>query len=201
MKTPMDSRKDLRKKLRAKRKALTPTQQQQAAHQLVKQLRSHPVFLRSRHISFYMADDGEMDLHLLMQAATAMCKQCYLPVLHPLKEGQLWFSAYREGDVLVKNRFGLQEPPVEKKQFPAWALDLVLLPLVGFDRKGNRLGMGGGFYDRTFAFIRTEYSRPKVPVLMGVAHQCQEVESLGCESWDIPLDFVATDQQLLDFRP
>jgi len=197
MKTLMDSRKDLRKTLRAKRRVLTPTQQKTAAQQLVKHLRSHPVFLRSQHISFYMADDGEMDLRLLMQAATAMGKQCYLPVLHPLKEGLLWFSAYREGDVLVKNRFGLQEPPVEKKPFPAWALDLVLMPLVGFDRKGNRLGMGGGFYDRTFAFIRTKNSRPKAPVLIGIAHHCQEVETLGCESWDVPLNYVVTDQEII----
>ncbi len=192
----LDLRKETRKKLRAIRRALTPSQQQQAAQQLVQRLRSHPVFLRSRHISFYMADDGEMDLHLLMQAATAMGKQCYLPVLHPLKEGRLWFSAYREGDVLVKNRFGLQEPPVEKKQFPAWALDLVLMPLVGFDRNGNRLGMGGGFYDRTFAFKQAA-SRPKTPVLMGVAHHCQEVESLKGETWDVGLDYITTDKEII----
>jgi 5-formyltetrahydrofolate cyclo-ligase len=201
MKTLMDSRnldlrKDLRKTLRAKRKALTPSQQQQAAQQLVQRLRSHPVFLRSQHISFYMADDGEMNLRLLMQAVVAMGKQCYLPVLHPLKEGELWFSAYCEGDVLVKNRFGLEEPPVDKKHFPAWALDLVLMPLVGFDRLGNRLGMGGGFYDRTFAFVKNT-SRPKVPVLMGIAHSCQEVESLKSESWDVTLDYIATDREVI----
>lgn len=192
----MDSRKDLRRILRARRRALTPIQQQQAAQQLVKQLRSHPVFLRSQHIAFYLAGDGEMDLNPLMKAAASMNKQCYLPVLHPMKEGQMWFSAYREGDVLVKNRFGLEEPPVEKKHFPAWALDLVLMPLVGFDRFGNRLGMGGGFYDRTFAFTKNA-SRTKAPVLMGVGHQCQEVESISGESWDVLADYIATDKEII----
>lgn len=195
-----DLRKEMRKTLRAKRKTLTPAQQKTAAQQLVKNLRSHPIFLHNQHIAFYKANDGEMDLHLLMQAATSMGKRCYLPVLHPLKEGEMWFSAYCEGDVLVKNRFGLEEPPADKKHFPAWALDLVLMPLVGFDRRGNRLGMGGGFYDRTFAFVKNT-SRPKIPVLMGVAHQCQEVESLNRESWDISLDYIATDREVLDLRP
>lgn len=196
-----DFRKEMRKVLRAKRKALTPAQQKSAAQQLVKHLRSHPVFLHNQHIAFYRANDGEMDLHPLMQAATAMGKQCYLPVLHPMKEGQMWFSAYREGDVLVKNRFGMEEPPVDKKHFPAWALDLVLMPLVGFDRNGNRLGMGGGFYDRTFAFTQQKNaSRPKVPVLMGIAHSCQEAEALDHQSWDVLLDFVATDREVLDLQ-
>jgi 5-formyltetrahydrofolate cyclo-ligase len=191
-----DFRKEMRKILRAKRKALTFTQQKSAAQQLVKRLCVHPVFLRSQHIAFYMAGDGEIDPRLLMQTAGVMGKQCYLPVLHPLKEGQLWFSAYREGDVLVKNRFGLEEPPMEKKRFPAWALDLVLMPLVGFDRQGNRLGMGGGFYDRTFAF-KKNISRPKTPVLMGVAHHCQEVESLDRESWDVVADYIVTDKEII----
>lgn len=190
-------RKQLRKQLRVKRRALTPSQQQQAAQQVVKKLRAHPVFLRSKHISLYIADDGEIDMHYVIRAAEEMGKWCYLPILHPLKKNTLWFGRYCSGDALLANRFGLAEPYSDVKIFPAWALDLVLMPLVGFDRKGNRLGMGGGFYDRTFSFKSKFTERARCPVLMGVAHQCQEVTELQGESWDVVLDYIATDKEII----
>ncbi len=193
-----DPRRLLRQQLRNRRRALSRAQQWFAAKVLVKHLRSHPVFLRSQRISFYMADDGEIDPVLLMKMAEHMGKQCYLPVLHPLQPGMLWFSPYREGDSLIQNRFGLAEPAAGNKIIPSWTLDLVLMPLVGFDDQGHRLGMGGGFYDRTFAFKQNSVSRPKTPVLMGLAHHCQKVEALTCESWDIPLDYIVTDQAVVD---
>jgi 5-formyltetrahydrofolate cyclo-ligase len=201
-KSVSDMRKDLRKNLRARRRALNPSQQKQAAQQLLRKLRAHPIFLRSKHIAFYMADDGEICLHYLMIAAEKMGKHCYLPILHPLKQNRLWFGLYRKGDTLFANRFGLAEPCAAKSRTPAWALDLVLMPLVGFDRYGNRLGMGGGFYDRTFSFRKTTSEnsrtvRPKYPVLMGVAHHCQEVTGLTGESWDITLDYIATDKEIV----
>jgi 5-formyltetrahydrofolate cyclo-ligase len=197
-----DMRKELRKQLRAKRRIFNPSQQKQAAQQLVKKLRTHPIFLRSKHIAFYMADDGEISLHYLIIAAEKMGKHCYLPILHPFKKNKLWFGLYRSGDRLLANRFGLPEPGPEKSHHPVWALDLVLMPLVGFDRKGNRLGMGGGFYDRTFAFKKTTDKnnnalRSKCPVLMGVAHHCQEVSGLVRESWDVAMDYVVTDKEII----
>ena len=199
-----DDRKQLRKQLRSKRRALTPSQQQKAAQRLVKHLRAHPVFLRSQHIALYMADDGEIDLQPLLRVAQRMGKQCYLPVLHPLKRNTLWFGRYRCGDVLLANRFGLAEP-MNKKILPAWALDLVLMPLVGFDQQGNRLGMGGGFYDRTFSFKQKtkngeSSNRPKCPALMGVAHSCQELPSLAGEAWDVQLDCIVTDQKIITVK-
>jgi len=194
-----DVRKPLRKQLRIQRRSLSPSQQKHASQQLLKRLRTHPVFLRSKHIALYMADDGEIDLQLVMQAVQKMSKQCYLPILHPLKHNALWFGRYTQGDSLLANRFGLAEPSVDKQIFPAWALDLVLMPLVGFDRRGNRLGMGGGFYDRTFSFKQLLY-KPKRPALMGVAHQCQEVSELTSESWDVQLDFVVTDKEIITIK-
>lgn len=193
-----DLRKEMRRNLRAKRRALTPTQQRFAAQQLVKHLRSHPLFLRSQHVAFHMAADGELGLGPLLQAAQSMGKCCYLPVLHPLKQNALWFCHYRDGDVLVNNRFGLAEPLPTARRIPPRMLDLVLMPLVGFDRSGNRLGMGGGFYDRTFAFKQDATRRTRLPVLMGIAHSCQEVESLSGASWDVPMDFVATECEVLE---
>lgn len=196
-----DVRKQLRKQLRIRRRTLNPSQQKQAAQQLARKLRTHPAFLRSKNIAFYIADDGEISLQYLMAAAEKMGKHCYLPVLHPFKQNKLWFGRYQSGDILSANRFGLAEPGADKPHCPAWALDLVLMPLVGFDRKGNRLGMGGGFYDRTFSFKKSvsENScvRPKCPVLIGVAHHCQEAAGLIGESWDIAMDYIVTDKETI----
>ena len=192
------TRKSLRRELRAKRRALTRAQQRRASEQLVRRLAIHPVFLRSQYISFYMAEDGEIDVQLVMMAAERMGKTCYLPVLHPLGNKTLWFTRYRPGDHLRKNYFDLAEPTIDKKRIAPWALDLVLMPLVGFDRRGNRLGMGGGFYDRTFGFRnRTARVKPRSPVLMGIAHQCQEVAGLTREAWDVALDYIATDGEVI----
>jgi len=191
-------RKSLRRDLRARRRALTRAQQRQAAEQLARQLASHPVFLRSQHISFYLADDSEIDMQMLMSLAQHMGKRCYLPVLHPLRHNHLWFAHYNNGDRLRQNGYGLAEPANPEKRIAPWALDLVLMPLVGFDRNGNRLGMGGGFYDRTFGFRnRTPRVKPRSPVLMGVAHHCQESEGLSSEAWDVRLDYIATDREII----
>jgi len=192
------TRKTLRRELRAKRRVLTRAQQHRASEQLLQKLASHPIFLRSQHISFYMAEDGEIDVQLVMMAAQRMGKTCYLPVLHPLGHKTLWFTHYRSGDHLRKNYFNLAEPTIDKKRIAPWALDLVLMPLVGFDRSGNRLGMGGGFYDRTFGFRNhTPRVRPRSPVLMGIAHQCQETRDLTHEVWDVTLDYIATDREVI----
>jgi 5-formyltetrahydrofolate cyclo-ligase len=193
-----DSRKSLRKQLRTARRALSLAQQRRASEQVARRISSHPVFLRSQHIALYMAEDGEIDVQLLIRIAERMSKRCYLPVLHPLGHNHLWFARYKTGDYLRKNYFGLAEPTVDKTCLKPWALDLVLMPLVGFDRHGNRLGMGGGFYDRTFAFLNhTPRNKPHAPVLMGVAHQCQETTGLTREAWDVAFNYVATDKEII----
>jgi len=192
------SRTTLRKQLRTVRRALSRSQQRRASEQLTRLVSSHPVFLRSQHIALYMAEDGEIDVQLLIRIAEHMGKRCYLPVLHPLGHKQLWFARYKTGDHLRKNYFDLAEPTIDKTRLKPWALDLVLMPLVGFDRSGNRLGMGGGFYDRAFAFLNhTPHNKPRAPVLMGVAHQCQEITGLTREAWDVAFNYVATDKEMI----
>ena len=124
-----------------------------------------------------------------------MGKHCYLPVLHPSLECQLWFVEYTPTAVLKPNRFGIPEPDHRQAiRIAPNLLDIVLLPLVGFDRQGGRLGMGGGFYDRTFAFHKGKRNKP---YLLGMAHACQEVEALELADWDIPLFGVITDKELI----
>ena len=183
----------LRRQLRARRRALSPYQQRLAAERLTRQLVRLPGYSRVRSIALYWATDGEIDLHALMRRLQRDGKKVYLPVLQPRKIA-LWFRPWRTNSAMLANRFGIPEPTAGRRQ-PPWALDWVLLPLVGFDEAGGRLGMGGGFYDRTFA-ARGRW--PRQPRLIGVAHQCQQVDRIPLESWDIPLAAVVTDQQVLN---
>jgi len=196
-----DGRRQLRKQLRSQRRSLSAAQQEAAARALLKKLRTHPVFVRSHHLAFYMAEDGEIDPCHILKAAAKMGKRCYLPILHPFVFGKIWFARYTIGDPLVKNYFGLAEPLLRTRPFPPWGLDMVLLPLVGFDRRGQRLGMGGGFYDRTFGFIGPPLRRPRRPQLVGLAHHCQEVQGLTKAVWDVALDYIITDRESIQVSP
>ena len=190
-------RNELRRSLRQQRRALTPHQRREASAALDRRLGPHPLFLRSRHIAFYLPNDGEMDLSPLLHRALAMGKKCYLPVLSPLYHNRLWFAPYHDESELALNRFGIPEPIVNWAGMrPAWTLDLVLTPLVAFDAAGNRLGMGGGYYDRTLAYLTRRRHWHK-PHLLGTAYAFQQVESLPHEPWDVPLHGVVTETSLL----
>lgn len=186
----------LRKELRQRRRALTPAQQTQASALVLRHLLRFPAFMRGSRIALYIANDGEVDPAPIAQQLWHMGKQCYLPVLRPGAERELWFVEFTPNTQLIPNRFGIPEPDhgVAHK-LPTHLLDVVLMPLVGFDRKGSRLGMGGGFYDTTFAFKRDKPLGK--PLLIGLAHSCQEVEELQVDNWDVPLAAIATEKEVL----
>ncbi len=185
----------LRKALRHRRRSLSPQQQKIASQGLCKQLARLPAFINSRRIAAYIPNDGEISPQALLELAWRMGKQVYLPVLHPFKTGQLLFMAHTPNQTLAKNRYGIPEPICdEDSRCRVWTLDLVLTPLVGFDSRGHRMGMGGGFYDRTFAYLNQPTGHRK-PTLIGVAHQCQKVDELPSESWDIAMSRIVTDRE------
>ncbi|MGX0893059.1 5-formyltetrahydrofolate cyclo-ligase [Pseudomonas sp. ADAK2 TE3594] len=187
-------RPQLRRMLRKARRALTPCQQREAARGLYKQLARHPLFRRAKHISLYLPTDGEIDPRLLMRAAQRRGKATYLPVLSAWPRTKMVFQRIRPGEKLKPNRFRIPEPRHNiARQRKVWALDLVLLPLVGFDDVGGRLGMGGGFYDRSLAYLARRKNWRK-PTLLGLAHECQKVQRLAQASWDVPLQGTVTDK-------
>jgi 5-formyltetrahydrofolate cyclo-ligase len=198
MTTPAPSiasqKRTLRKTLRVRRQALSAMEQRQAAQGLVRQIRRHPDYLRTQRIALYQANDGEIDPGLLAQRLVADGKSLFLPVLNPLDpvHPHLWFCSWKPGQPMRSNRFGIPEP-ANPERIPAWTLDWVLMPLVGFDADGGRLGMGGGFYDRTFA---REHRWPRQPRRLGVAHECQRVSAIPLEGWDLALAAVITDQRV-----
>ncbi|AVU73770.1 5-formyltetrahydrofolate cyclo-ligase [Pseudomonas sp. Fig-3] len=187
-------RPQLRRLLRQARRALTPAQQREAARGLYRQLAQHPLFRRARHIALYLPNDGEIDPRLLLRAAQRRGKATYLPVLSPWPQTKMVFQRIRPGEKLRPNRFRILEPRMNiARQRKVWTLDLVLLPLVGFDDAGGRLGMGGGFYDRSLAYLARRKQWRK-PTLLGLAHECQKVERLAQASWDVPLQGTVSDR-------
>lgn len=191
---PNDLRRQLRRQLRARRKALTPRQQREASHQLLQQLAQHPAYRRSRRIACYLANDGELDLTPVIQHARRHGKQLYLPVLHRWPRSGMAFQRLHRQQTWTRNRFGIREPqPQRKRQCKPWTLNLILMPLVGFDPHGARLGMGGGFYDRHLAILQRR-AQHKATLLVGVAHECQKVERLESAYWDIPMQATVTDK-------
>jgi 5-formyltetrahydrofolate cyclo-ligase len=189
------SRQQLRTQLRKARRALNLSQQRQAARGLYRQLAQHPLFRRARHIALYLPNDGEIDPRLILRAAQRRGKKTYLPVLSAWPRTKMVFQQVRHGEKFRPNRFRIPEPHINAaKQRTIWALDLIFLPLVGFDDAGGRLGMGGGFYDRSLAYQARRKAWQK-HVLLGLAHECQKVERLAQASWDVPLHGTVTDKR------
>ncbi|MGH8370567.1 MAG: 5-formyltetrahydrofolate cyclo-ligase, partial [Gammaproteobacteria bacterium] len=148
-------------------------------------------FRDARHLAVYMATDGEMDPQPLVARARAAGKQLYLPVLAAAAAGGLEFAAWQPETPLYPNRFKIPEPRPDPDTLCATTgLDLVLTPLVAFDAQGHRLGMGGGYYDRSFAFLKTGVRKP---LLIGLAYEFQRLPALNAEPWDVPLAGVATE--------
>ena len=188
----------LRRPLLAKRKNMPHALQQQKAAALLNHLLTLPPFITSQHIAGYWPMKGEMSpLPILVKALLAQ-KKWYLPIIEPIAVKQLLFVEYQKDDPLTTNRFGFLEPSKQEAFFPAAKLDLVLVPLVAFDRFGQRLGMGKGYYDYTFAFLRNSAnSTLKKPYLLGLAYDNQETETIPTDEWDIPLNGILTESRYL----
>ena len=187
-------KKALRQDIREKRRALSDVEREHAAYLLCERVASSRIFQRSKHIAFYLTNDGEIDLSLLIEHAWQQGKHCYLPVLAEPNTRRLWFIPYTPDTKLKTNRFGIPEPihSSSSRLRKTLSLDLILMPLVAFDKQGNRMGMGGGFYDRTLAFLKQRKNWHK-PNLLGVAYEFQKQQQLETNQWDIPLQAIATE--------
>ena len=194
-----EERTALRKALRERRAALSAQQRIAAATGLVDQLEKIPEFLTDARIGGYWAVDGELPLAALMQGLRSRGQTWYLPVI---AEGRrLDFAPWQAGAALDTNRYGIPEPIVDAAQRLApGQLDVVLVPLLGFDRKGHRLGFGGGYYDRSFAFLKDRTPSDK-PLLVGIGYSLQEVPEIVEMPWDLRLDAIATERELIQAEP
>lgn len=191
---PTNIRDSLRDKYRAYRKALSTEQQQQASQAILQQCLQQRTFHNVKKVALYLANDGEVNTLPLIQYCWDNNIQTYLPVLHPFCRGYLLFLQYNANSDMKTNRYGIAEPSLSSKTVcPTNQLDVVFTPLVAFDEQGNRLGMGGGFYDRTLACVQ---NKPANTQVIGLAHDCQQDELLPIQPWDIPLAKIITPKQV-----
>ena len=181
--TQQTLRNQLRQQIRKTRANLTALQQQQAENSITQQALALIEERNAQHIALYVSFDGEISTDKLIKTLWAQDKHVYLPALHPFNPNHLLFLRYLPDTPMLKNKFSIWEPKLNVQNvLPLEELDILFTPLVAFDKQGNRLGMGGGFYDRT---LQNWQNSSFIPV--GLAHQCQQVEQLPTEAWDVPL--------------
>jgi 5-formyltetrahydrofolate cyclo-ligase len=181
---------DLRSQLRARRRALADDVQAMHASAVAARLTASSYWRDANNIAVYVATDGELDTAPVVDAERAQDKRVFLPVIRP--NTSLHFREWRQDTPLTDNRYGIPEPVDSADNCETQHLDLVCLPLVAWDRHGTRLGMGGGFYDRTFADNNVG------PLLVGLAYSVQEHAHLPRDNWDVSLDLVITESGLVN---
>lgn len=175
----------LRQQMRARLRALEPTVRMRAAAGVAKQLDQTGWLQPGLKVAGFWSLPYELPMLITQVSIEKAGAQYFLPVLHT--DQTLRFASFKAGDSVRVNRFGIPEPLADNDVCSAAELDIILLPLTAFDRQGNRIGSGGGWYDRTLA----EVNGPK---RVGMAYADQEVPAIAAEAWDIPLHYVLTEQ-------
>ena len=150
--------------------------------------------------AMYLANDGEIAPELAIELCWRQNKNVYLPVLDPNNKGHLLFQRYDRDTPLPKNKYGIPEPEFDQTRvIDVLSIDILFMPLVSFDHRGNRLGMGGGYYDRTLAAWYQNREKTNKPYPIGLAHDCQLVDQLPTASWDIPIPEIFTPTKHFQF--
>ena len=184
----METRSQLRATIRQRRNALSTNEQKKAGLSLAEILSGHTKIQQASRIAIYLTNDGELSTRSFIDWCWQNNKQVYLPVVHPFSPGNLLFLQYQQDTKLINNVYGILEPQLDvTKVCPLAELDIICTPLVAFDVFGARLGMGGGFYDRSLAHWQQTKLYP-----IGLAHDCQQVTKVPVETWDIPLPEIIT---------
>lgn len=191
------TKESIRQSIRQFRQQISPQKSAQAAHRITEHLTSIDRYKNSHHIASFLSFDGEVDTHQLNQQLIKDKSQCFLPKLKPYPPNRLWFMPYNNQSKTEKNRFGIPEVdlPIQFAIRPS-QLNIILLPLVAFDDSGNRLGMGGGFYDASLAHLSDVKQRP---LCLGLAYEGQKVDVIPSDSWDFKIDGVITEKRVYWF--
>jgi 5-formyltetrahydrofolate cyclo-ligase len=199
-----DARTAIRLAFRSKRQGLSAPQQKEAAQNIVTIAKRLNLFTHCRRVAVYLSQDGELDTTGLIEYLWSKNKEVFLPVLHPFCSGYLIFLRYDRTTMMTLNKFGIAEPKLDVSMLcPVQSLDLIFTPLVAFDEQGNRMGMGGGFYDRTLQNLKQHEhntnNSSQYPKVIGLAHDVQKTLSLPTQVWDIPLAKILTPSKLYSF--
>ena len=189
MTVPFD-RKSLRRELRAVRREVDGDDRTRREAAIAGHTASVICGLTAGRVAAYRCDDGEVDLDATVQSLRSGGVTVTLPVL---REGLMSFRDFAAGTRLVKGDFGLEEPSEGAVVAPEQHA-VVLAPLVAFDAACNRMGRGGGHYDRAFGPLRQRAVGQGRPLMVGIAFEAQRVAMLPTEDHDVPMDVVVTDR-------
>jgi 5-formyltetrahydrofolate cyclo-ligase len=183
-------RRQLRRELRARRAAITAGQRQRAATRVAATLAAGSWLRHGRRIALYISTGSELDTAALLALARQRGCVLYVPRISSYRDCRLQMVRLRDG-ALHPNRFGIGEPRAGMP-IAARLLDLILLPLLGVDGAGNRIGSGAGYYDRLLAWRAGGADRTG-PLLVGLAYECQRVDRLPAMAHDVPVDAIVTE--------
>jgi len=176
----------LRKQLRQARRALDPDDHELRSAKAARAVASLPGFRAGRAVAIYLPFDSETATHALVEAARRRGVRLYVPVVIDRRHRRIAFFAL--SDKTRIGQYGIPVPRRGARGLGARWFALIVVPLVGVDPDGRRLGMGGGYYDRAFA-----YRHWRGPRLMGYAFECQRVDSVFADPWDLRIDALATE--------
>jgi 5-formyltetrahydrofolate cyclo-ligase len=188
----------LRRALRQARQAVPAAVRRLAGRQVERLALSHRLIASRRRVGLYMPAKGELDCLPLLNRALWLGAECYLPVVPHHSQKKLWFTRLQKGPHWAVNRFGIAEFGHRHDKYRAAWLDVLFMPLLGFDLRGYRMGMGGGFYDASLAFLGRR-RRWRRPLLIGLAFEAQKIDRLPEDPWDVPLDGVLTERRFYRF--
>lgn len=173
----------LRKKLRERLKALSPREKARRAGEIQKRLLNHPRFMSARSLLVYKALSSEVDTEAILKEALKKGKRVYLPRVDPAKK-RIWLIETTNLKDLQPGACGILEPPFDVKRLGRPEdLALAIVPGLGFDRGGGRLGRGEGYFDRFLAEAKKAYK-------IGLAFECQILDKVPCEAGDVKVDEV-----------
>lgn len=188
---------DARRRLRRLRASLGRAERLAAERAITGSLERLQLFRRGARVALYLPMPGEVDLRSAIEAAWRRGSKVYVPKIVNRRRGRMTFLAWTPNQPRRRNIYGIEEPTLDAERLDARQLDTVVLPVVGFDRRGNRLGMGAGFYDRAMR-RRLDHARIwRRPRLVGVAFSCQELDSIPASPWDVRLDLIVTERGTL----
>lgn len=180
-------RNNARNEIRQKRKALHEDEVAKCSELVRRVVLEHEFLKQNRCIASYHSFSGEIDTVEINKALRLAGHHMALPVIHPEEKGLMDFYSYEKPEDLILNRFKIPEPVVsEENLVQPHNLEVVIVPLVGFNEKGERLGMGGGYYDRMLKKISCEC------LTLGLAYDFQLIPEIKSQPWDMPLDEVIT---------
>lgn len=197
----LNSKRDLRAAMRIQRRGLSDLQREDAGRRVLRLIRKHGLLAARRRVAVYLAWDGELDTAAIIHHAWRMGVRLFLPVVPRPSQRRLRFAPFYPDSHLVPDRYGIPMPQCHPSELhSARCLDTVLLPLVSFDRRGTRLGMGAGHYDATFDFLQ-QRQRWRQPRLIGLGYAFQETSEIQRDRWDVSMHAIVTEKAMIPVPP